>query len=114
MLCGVVYIVEMQMLPEEIQREFIEGNFVVKVPDQRQEWINGIGKEILQLLVSNLGDTKSMYSINATKVTGYIETNISRKRKDTSDKNKVWEMLFNFGMFSDETKEKLTNLVTKH
>ena len=90
MLCGAVYIVEMQMLPEEIQREFIEGNFVVKVPDQRQEWINGIGKEMTPS--SNYwsqisGDRKSMYTINVTKVTGYTETNISRKRKDRSDKN---------------------------
>ena len=55
-----------------------------------------------------------MYSINAAKVMGYTETNIARKRKDTSDEDNVREMLFNFSMFSDETKEKLTNLVTKH
>ena len=85
--------------------------------DQRQEWINGIGKETIPSFIywSQISsNTKSMYSINAAKVMGYTETNIARKRKDTSDKDNVREMLFNFGMFSDETKEKLTNLVTKH
>ena len=88
----------------------------MKVSDQGQEWINGIGKEMtpsFNYWSQISSDTKSIYSMNATKVMGYTETNIARKRKDTSDKDNVREMLFNFGMFSDETKEKLTNLVTK-
>ena len=40
-----VYIAEMQMLPEEIQREFKEGNFVMKVQDQCQNGSMELGKK---------------------------------------------------------------------
>ena len=40
-----VYIAEKQMLPEEIQREFKEGNFVMKVPDQSQNGSMELGKK---------------------------------------------------------------------
>ena len=48
-----MYLTEMHGLPDEVQSEFMKGNFVVKRstnkfnqvdPDQAQEWINGTGK----------------------------------------------------------------------
>ncbi|KAL9951254.1 hypothetical protein ACROYT_G043888 [Oculina patagonica] len=47
---GAVYLAQMKQLPEEVQTEFDEGNWVVKGssrrfnqvdPDQSQEWLNG-------------------------------------------------------------------------
>ena len=51
---GAVYIAEMNQLPQEVQTEFEQGNFVVKRsnqkfnqvdPDHSQEWLNGIGEK---------------------------------------------------------------------
>jgi len=51
---GVIYLNEMNQLPQEVKEEFEAGNFVVKCsphrfnqvdPDQSQEWLNGVGKK---------------------------------------------------------------------
>jgi len=51
---GVIYLHEMNQLPQEVKEEFKAGNFVVKCsphrfnqvdPDQSQEWLNGVGKK---------------------------------------------------------------------
>ena len=51
---GTIYIREMHNLPEEIEHEFLQGNFVVKGaalefdqvdPNQSQEWLNSVGKK---------------------------------------------------------------------
>ena len=50
---GLVYMADMQSLPESVLQEIREGNFVAKrgdsifnqvSPDQSQEWLNGTGK----------------------------------------------------------------------
>ena len=50
---GAIYLAEMNQLPAEVEDQFRQGHFVVKVgkakfnqvdPDQAQEWLNGTGK----------------------------------------------------------------------
>jgi len=51
---GTVFLAEMESLPSEVHREFLEGNFIVKrskrsfnqvSPDQSTEWLNAVGKK---------------------------------------------------------------------
>ena len=51
---GTIYLAEMSQLPKEVENEFMNGNFVVRLgkqkfnqvdPDQAQEWLNAVGKK---------------------------------------------------------------------
>ena len=123
-----VYLAEMNRLPEEIDHEFMNGNFVVKEsdqsfnqvdPDHSQEWLNAIGKKnsgIVRItktasalsrwaLSYNLRTqiakkTKEMLMID-NENDDYIhnECGVSKKKKDEAYEGRIIEVLQRLNMF---------------
>ena len=138
---GSVYLNEMNQLPPEVEREFNQGNFVVKMskhnfsqvdPDQCQEWLNGIGKKnggiagitktqsalskwaLSFNLRSNIcRDTRNAYSLGSDGEHSHNETSKSRIKRDNIDENTLYEFLSGLNMFSDSEPEDLQSIFSK-
>ena len=140
---GIIYIAEMNRLPDEVLEEFRKGNFVVKIskskynqvdPDQSQEWLNGTGKRgggivgitknvsalsrwalSFNLRSQIAADTKELYGLNFDDTMVHKETTKSRRKKDSEDEDKVKQVLETFGLFARDQMqgETLQNIATK-
>ena len=132
----------MHQIPAEIQREFEDGNFVVKRtglkfnqvdPDQSQEWLNGIGKKgggiigitktstalnrwaLSYNLRSHIAlETRALYGVgNTTDDLVHNESTKGRIKLDNQDENRLHDQLVSFGLFSTKESESLKNIATK-
>ena len=134
---GPIYYAQMLMLPPEVEQEFRNGNFVVKIgeskfnqvaPDQSLEWLNGIGKRgggivgITRSLTalsrwalsfnhrSKIAkDTKEMYDLDLSQHMSYKESGIARRHQES----KLVQKLKAFGSFSESITDELVNIATK-
>ena len=138
---GIVYLAEMKQLPDEVKKEFVKGNFVVKCssnkfnqvdPDHAQEWLNGTGKRAGGIVgitksVSALmrwslsfnlrshmaNKTHEMYDMLPDKSIAK-ETTPSRSKRDGEDEQALLDILQRFKVFSDDApKDILWNIATK-
>ena len=84
---GAVYLTEMHGLPDEVQSEFMKGNFVVKRstnkfnqvdPDQAQEWINGTGKRGGGIV----GITKTISALSRWTLSYNLRAHLSTKTRE--------------------------------
>lgn len=139
---GVIYLAEMNQLPDEIAEQFQLGNFVVKVgkarfnqvdPDQAQEWLNGTGKKgggIVGIIknVSALSrwslsfnlrteialDKKELYGLTLDDSL-IKEASRSRRQKDSKSEERVVQVLRRYGVFAENRMpcETLENIAIK-
>ena len=138
---GIVYLAEMKQLPDEVKKEFVKGNFVVKCssnkfnqvdPDHAQEWLNGTGKRAGGIvgitksvsalmrwslsfnLRSHMVDkTHEMYDMLPDKSIAK-ETTPSRSKRDGEDEQALLDILQRFKVFSDDApKDILWNIATR-
>lgn len=138
---GVIYVNEMHHLPPEVQKEFEDGNFVVKQtsqnfnqvdPDQSQEWLNGIGKKrggiigitktssalsrwaLSYNLRSHLAnETRAVYHLDSDDEYSHNESGKGRQTQDSRDEDNLLTTLKSFKLFSDEACQDLQNMATK-
>lgn len=136
-----IYYAQMLILPPEVEQEFKNGNFVVKIgeskfnqvaPDQSLEWLNGIGKRgggkvgITRSLTavsrwalsfnhrSKIAkDTKEMYDLELSQNMSHKESGIARCHQDTEAESKVNQKLQAFAVFSEGITDELVNIATK-
>ena len=126
---GTIYLDEMHQLPQEVQRNFESGNFVVKRPpqqfnqidpDQSQEWLECIGKKggvIIGILKSSSALTRWALSFNIrshlangsriafglecdVECSTTNETTRGRMKRDSHDEASLLAVLQKFGAFS--------------
>ena len=139
---GVVYVDEMQRLPQALLDEFKRGNFVIKCsdqkfnqvdPDQGQEWINGTGKRCGGIvgitrttsaltrwtLTYNLRsriatDTREMYRLSQSRQRLHKECGKSRMIRDNKDEFALLAVFTGFHVFRTEThQDRIMNIATK-
>jgi hypothetical protein len=138
---GTVYLAEMNHLPEEVETEFKQGNFVVKRsnqkfnqvdPDQSQEWMNGTGKRgggivgitktptalsrwaLSYNMRSHIAaDTRELYHLGLDDNLTHNESTTGRQRKDTLQEDALLANLHRFDVFSPTANATLQNIATK-
>ena len=131
----------MKQLPDEVKKEFVKGNFVVKCsankfnqvdPDHAQKWLNGTGKSAGGIV----GITKSVSALMRWSLSFNLrshmankahemydmlpdksiakETTLSRSKRDSEDEQALFDILQRFKVFSDDApKDILWNIATK-
>lgn len=139
---GSIYLAQMNQLPPEVETEFQQGNFVVKRsnhrfcqvdPDHSQEWLNSTGKKgggivgitkttsalcrwalSYNLRAQIASRTYDMYGLGFDDQVTRNESTMARRRRDTSDEDKILDVLLKFKVFSDTTSVGLLrNIATK-
>jgi hypothetical protein len=114
---GVIYLAEMQQLPDEVLQQFKQGDFVVKVgkepfnqvdPDQSTEWLNGTGKKgggivgitktvsalsrwalSFNMRAKIAADTRQLYGLELDDSLTHKEATKSQRKKDSEAEVKV-------------------------
>lgn len=138
---GPVYLSEMKQLPEEVEREFRQGNFVVKGsdklfnqvdPDHSLEWVNGIGKKAggivgitktksalsrwtlsYNMRACVASQTREMYSIHVDDDFTPNEATLGRKKRDNLDEDNILKVLSRLKVFEPPHCQQLVNIATK-
>lgn len=128
----------MHQLPPEVKSEFDAGDFVVKLtphrfnqvdPDQRQEWLNAVGKKgggiigitktssslsrwaLSYNLRSHLAlETRAAFAVGSSDDSVHNETTRSRMKQDTKDEDKLLTTLKSFKLFSSDMPHSLQNI----
>ena len=140
---GTIYIREMHNLPEEIEHEFLQGNFVVKGaalkfnqvdPNQSQEWLNAVGKKgggiigitktstalsrwaLSYNLRSHMSlETKRMFRVNSSveDVSVHNKSHSSKQAVDDQEENNLLAIFLSLKLFSNDSPSCIQNIVTK-
>lgn len=140
---GTVYINEMHQLPNEVQKEFRAGNFVVKRslqkfnqvdPDQSQEWLNAVGKKgggivgitktssalsrwaLSYNLRSHISmETRELYNLTRDSDEGLVhnESTNGRRKVDNQEECRLFETFVSLNVFVADAPDVLQNIFTK-
>ena len=139
---GTIYLNEMHQLPQEVQREFESGNFVVKRspqqfnqvdPDQSQEWLGCIGKKGGGIIgITKFTSALSRWALsfnfrshlaNESRIafglesddecSTHNETTRGRMKRDSHDKASLLAVLQRFGASSSNQSQTLQNIANK-
>ena len=138
---GSIYLIEANQLPIEIEREFQQGNFVVKRsaakfnqvdPDQSQEWLNATGKRdggivgitrtqsalsrwsLSYNMRSHIAaETRQLFQVGRDDSVTHKESSKGRVTADISVESSVLTTLQRFNILSTELHDVLQNSVTK-
>lgn len=139
---GPVYVADMRNLPDTVQTEFEQGNFVVKRsdrkfnqvdPDQAQEWLNGTGKRCGGIVgITNTSsalnrwalsynlrshiaaDTHEMFHIYPKDIVSHNEAKPARQHQDNADENALFLTFRRFQVFTANIQPNvLQNIATK-
>lgn len=135
------YLIEMSQLPEEIRRQFYEGDFVVKRSsgkfnqvdaDHAQEWLVGTGKDSGGIVgITNQPSALQRWSLSfnwrsdiaqktfkmfgiSSDIDGRNESKPGRRKRDMADELAVKETLIRFTVFvNSSSATTLVNIATK-
>ena len=133
----------MHNIPEEIEYEFLQGNFVVTGaalnfnqvdPDQSQEWRNAVRKKgggIFGITKTSTAlsrwalsynhrshmslETKRMFQVNSSveDVSVHNESHSGRQAVDDHEENNLLAILISLKLFSNKSLSCIQNIVTK-